>query len=70
MLDDGRARFTPSPEGRHRYLILDPAQQERILKTCAEVASAKPVPRQSRFRIQPQQPPKAPPPKPPEAKPQ
>ena len=46
VLDDGRTRFTTSPGGKHRYLILDPAQKERIIKTYTEIASAKPVPRQ------------------------
>jgi inosine-uridine nucleoside N-ribohydrolase len=50
VLDDGRTKFTPSPEGKHRYLILDPAQKERIVKTYTEIASAKPVQRQPRFR--------------------
>ncbi len=68
VLDDGRTKFTPSADGRHRYLILDPAQKEPILKTYVEIASAKPVPRMPRFRPQQQQ--QAPPPKPPEAKPQ
>jgi inosine-uridine nucleoside N-ribohydrolase len=52
VLDDGRTKFTPSPEGKHRYLILDPAQKERIIKTYTEVASAKPVVRAPRFRQQ------------------
>jgi hypothetical protein len=46
VLDDGRTKFTPSPGGRHRYLILNPAQKESILKIYTEVASAKPVQRQ------------------------
>jgi inosine-uridine nucleoside N-ribohydrolase len=50
--DDGRTQFTPSPAGKHRYLIVDPAQRDRIVKTYTELASAKPVPRQPRFRIQ------------------
>jgi inosine-uridine nucleoside N-ribohydrolase len=49
-LDDGRVKFTPSAGGKHRYLILDPEQKERIIKTYTEVASAKPVVRQFRFR--------------------
>ncbi len=67
VLEDGRTKFTPSPEGRHRYLLLDPAQRERILKTFVELASAKPVPRQPRRRPPQQQvaPPKPPEPKPP-----
>lgn len=48
--DDGRMRLTPSAAGKHRYLIVDPAQKDRILKTYIEIASAKPVPRQPRFR--------------------
>lgn len=66
VLDDGRTKFTPSPEGKHRYLILDPALKERILKTYTEIASAKPVPRQPRRRPPQQQ---IVPPKPPADKP-
>lgn len=69
VLDDGRTGFTASPEGKHRYLILDPAQKERILKTYSEIASAKPVVRQPRFRQQQQQQQQAKPPQPAEAKP-
>ena len=50
VLDDGRTKFTPSPQGKHRYLIVDPAQKEKIIKVYTEVASAKPVPRAPRFR--------------------
>ncbi|MGH9659491.1 MAG: nucleoside hydrolase [Bryobacteraceae bacterium] len=68
VLDDGRTSFTASPQGKHRYLILDPAQKERIIKTYVEIASLKPVPRQPRFRPpqqqQQQQQPPAQPPKP------
>ena len=53
--DDGRTVFTPSAGGTHRYLIADPAQHERVLKTYVEIASAKPVPRAPRFRRQVQQ---------------
>lgn len=66
VMDDGRTKFTPAPEGKHRYLVLDPAQQERVLKTYVELASAKPVPRQPRFRRPPpQQQQQVVPPKPP-----
>jgi hypothetical protein len=61
VLDDGRAQFTPSPDGRHRNLLPDPAQKERILKVYTEIASAKPATRQ-RFRPQQKKPD---PPKPP-----
>jgi len=50
VLDDGRTRFTPSATGKHRYLIVDPAQKERALKAITETASAKPVPRVFRFQ--------------------
>jgi inosine-uridine nucleoside N-ribohydrolase len=47
--DDGRTSFAASEQGKHRYLILDPGQKERIIKTYVELASAKPVP-PKRFR--------------------
>jgi inosine-uridine nucleoside N-ribohydrolase len=53
--DDGRTQFAASATGKHRYLIADPAQQERILKTYTELASAKPVPRTFRRQNQQQQ---------------
>jgi hypothetical protein len=70
VLDDARTKFTATPEGKHQYLILDPAQKDRVdrvIKTYTEIASAKPVPRQPRFRPQDK---KNEPAKPPEAKPQ
>ncbi len=68
VLEDGRTKFAAAPEGKHRYLVLDAAQQERVLKTYVELASAKPVPKQPRVRRQQQQvePPKPVTPKPPE----
>jgi hypothetical protein len=75
-LDDGRTKFTPSPEGKHRYLILDPEQKERVIKTYTEIASARPAPRQPRRRPQQQQQQQQQqrqqqaPPKPPTARPQ
>jgi Inosine-uridine preferring nucleoside hydrolase len=69
VLDDGRTKFTPSPDGKHRYLILDPEQKERVIKTYIELASAKPVQKQPRFRRQQQQQQQQAPPKPPTAKP-
>ena len=68
--DDGRTRFTESAQGKHRHLIVDPAQKERVLEAYTSIASAKPVPRQPRFRPQQdQQQPPPQPPKPAEAKP-
>ena len=63
VLDDGRTRFTPSAAGKHRYLIADPAQKDRVIQTYTEIASLKPAGRPQRFR--PPVPPKKqdPPPK-------
>ncbi|MGO9262189.1 MAG: hypothetical protein ACLQU1_38690 [Bryobacteraceae bacterium] len=47
VLDDGRLRFTPSPDGKHKYLIADPAQKDRVTQAYTELASTKPVPRRS-----------------------
>jgi inosine-uridine nucleoside N-ribohydrolase len=41
--DEGRTRFAASSNGKHRYLIADPEQKQRILKAYIELASAKPV---------------------------
>lgn len=53
--DDGRTSFTASDSGKHRYIIYDPEQKDRIVKVYTEVASVKPVPRFPRFRPQDQQ---------------
>ena len=51
VLEDGRTRFTPADGGRHRYLVVDPDQKEKVIQAYAELASAKPAPRQNqRFR--------------------
>jgi hypothetical protein len=55
VTDDGRTEFTATPEGKHRYLILDAAQKEVVLKTFIELASAKPAPKQPRRRAPQQQ---------------
>jgi hypothetical protein len=48
VLDDGRTRFTRSAEGKHRYLIVDPAQKERVLGLYTAMVSAAPAPRPGR----------------------
>jgi hypothetical protein len=48
VLDDGRVRFQPAAQGKHRYLVADPAQKDKVLRAYVELASAKPVPRQPR----------------------
>jgi len=47
---DGGFVLTPSAGGKHRSLVYDPAQQDRIVKAYTELASTKPVPRFNRFR--------------------
>jgi hypothetical protein len=48
VADDGHTRFTPSPDGRHRYLIAKPDQKEPLLKTYVEMVTAQPPPRPAR----------------------
>ena len=43
--DDGRVRFAASPAGRHRYVIADAAQKDRVLEVYTTMVSAKPAPR-------------------------
>jgi hypothetical protein len=40
--DDGRTSFAASAAGRHRYLIADPAQKERVLKLYTDLVSSRP----------------------------
>lgn len=49
IAEDDSVKFVESAGGKHRMLLPDPAQKERILKAYTEIASAKPVPRM-RFR--------------------
>jgi inosine-uridine nucleoside N-ribohydrolase len=65
--NDGNTKFTPGADGKHRYLILDPAQKEKIIKTFVELASSKPVARVPRFRPPQEQKKQATPPPPPAA---
>jgi hypothetical protein len=71
VTEDGHARFTPGADGKHQQLIFDPEQKDRIIKAYTELVSAKPVPRQPRFRPdkKKEEAPKAPDIKPPEAPP-
>lgn len=50
VLDDGRTRFTPAADGRHRYLIADPAQKARVTAVYTSMVSAPPAPRPGRGR--------------------
>lgn len=53
VLDDGTTRFTPGASGRHRYLIADRAQSQRLLATYESLVSLAPAPRPVRFRPPP-----------------
>lgn len=44
VLDDGRTRFAPSTEGRHRYLILDGTQKAAVIQAYREWVGARPDP--------------------------
>jgi hypothetical protein len=48
VLDDGSLRFAASATGKHRYLIADPAQKERVLAAYTALVSAKPRPARGR----------------------
>ena len=48
VLDDGSTRFTPAADGKHRYLIVDPAQKERLVSLYTAMVSAPPAPRPGR----------------------
>ena len=48
VLDDGRTRFAPQAEGKHRYLIVDPAQKARVLTEYTSLVTAQPAPRPGR----------------------
>jgi hypothetical protein len=43
--EDGRTRFTPAAAGSHRYLIVDPAQREKVVAVYTALVSAAPAPR-------------------------
>ena len=45
---DGRTMFSPSPNGRHRYLITKPDQKARVLQAYVEMVTAQPPPRPAR----------------------
>jgi len=45
VLDDGRTRFAPDAEGKHRYLIVDPAQKARVVTQYTSLVTAPPAPR-------------------------
>ena len=48
--DNGAIRLDPAPAGKHRTLIADLSQKDRIQQVYAETASTKPVGRVQRFR--------------------
>jgi hypothetical protein len=66
VMDDGRTAFTPGAGGRHRYLIVNPAQKDRVIQLYAELVSAEPARRPTRGGPPPQQQQKQQKPAPPE----
>ena len=50
VLEDGRTRFTAEADGKHRYLIVDPAQKDQVIGLYTSLASAQPAPRPGRGR--------------------
>lgn len=55
VTDDGRTQFAPGAGGRHRYLIVNPAQKDRVIQLYAELVSAEPARRPTRGGPPPQQ---------------
>jgi hypothetical protein len=45
VLDDGRTKFAPAANGKHQYLIADPAQKDRVIKEYRDTASVRPTPK-------------------------
>jgi hypothetical protein len=45
---DGRTVFSPSPDGRHRYVIAKPDQKVRVLRAYIDTVTAQPPPRPGR----------------------
>lgn len=43
VADNGQLKFTPGAGGKHRYLIAEPDQKEKITKLYTELISTKPV---------------------------
>ena len=48
VADDGRTQFTPKAGGRHRHLIVDPAQAEKVVALYREMVAAQPAARGGR----------------------
>lgn len=48
ILANGRAEYTPNPQGKHRHLIPDESQKERVIQTFRQLVSAKPPERRGR----------------------
>jgi hypothetical protein len=48
VLDDGRTQFTPGAGGPHRYLVVDPAQKNRVSGLYAELVTHEPASRGGR----------------------
>jgi len=49
--DGGLLSFTPSAEGKHRRLVVDPGKKDQIVAAMRELVAAKPVPPPQRRRL-------------------
>jgi hypothetical protein len=43
VADDGRTIFRESPAGTHRYLMIDPADKERITQAFVRMSATRPA---------------------------
>jgi hypothetical protein len=50
VLDDGRTRFAAGAGGKHRHVVVDPAQRDRIMGLYTALVAAPPAPRLGRGR--------------------
>jgi hypothetical protein len=55
VANNGNLTFVPSPTGKHKQLVVDPTQQDSLLKTIRQLASAKPVVRTPQRRRTPEE---------------
>ena len=55
VLDDGAMRFTPNDSGKHKRLVVDPSNKEKVLAAIREIVTAKPVPPPPRRRFTPEE---------------
>ena len=55
VAEDRSLSFTPSPEGKHKRLAIEPAKKDQLLAALRQAVGAKPVPPQPRRRFTPEE---------------